>query len=242
MGTPILTFSTDNKIIIGNSNIGFSNSISSIKPINLQSTNLLNNTPEDNVNGKAQLIFTDSEDNTIGWVGEHFLSNEYQAISMFAQRNIDNIDYFNGFYLGINSSGKPAVVMHNNDCKKAWQTALQPDVLYYDAAFSKVYPITLSSSAANYNHMRIYYANNSGVCSSVDIINPNGKQVDLFIGGTANNGGIYWPQATQISINGTQIVIAGSGNAYYMDTKTSTTTVRTTYLNSVIYIYRVEAW
>lgn len=241
MGIPILTFSTNNKIIIGNSDIGLSNSISSIKPINLQSTNLLNNTPEDGVNGKAQLIFTDSEDNTIGWFGEHFFSNEYQAISMFAQRNIDNIDYFNGFYLGINSSGKPVNTMHNKECIKAWRTALAPDVLFNTTSLTNAFPITLSSSAANYNHMRIYYSN-SNVVSSVDVFNPNGKMIDLFFGGTANNGGIYWPQATQIQITGTQIIIAGTDNKYYMDTASSTTTTRTTTLRSTIYIYRVEAW
>ena len=38
---------------------------------------------------------------------------------MFAQRNINNTDYFNGLYLGINSSGKPVNTMHSKECTKA---------------------------------------------------------------------------------------------------------------------------
>lgn len=240
MSTTLLKFSSDNGISIGTSN-PISNQIISTKPLNLQSSNLLNKKPEQALSGEAQLNFTDSENNIIGWIGQHFFSNEYQALSLFTQRTIDEIDYYNGFYLSVNSNGNPVVVMHNDDCKKAWQTALQPDVLFNTASLTQAFPITLSASAANYDHMRIYFSN-TNVVSSIDVIKPNGKQADLFIGGTGNNGGIYWPQTTQISINGTQIVIAGSGNAYYMNTKTSTTTVRTTYLNSVIHIYRVEAW
>lgn len=240
MSTTLLKFSSDNGISIGASN-PISNQTISTKPLNLQSNNLLNKKPEQALNGEAQLNFSDSEGNIIGWVGQHFFSNEYQALSLFTQRAIDEIDYYNGLYLGVNSNGNPVVVMHNNDCKKAWQTALQPDVLFNTTSLTQAFPITLSASAANYDHMRIYYSN-SIVVSSVDVFNPNGKMVDLFNGGTGNNGGLYYPQATQIHITGTTIEIAGSGNKYYMNTSTSTTTTRTTTLQSTIYIYRVEAW
>jgi hypothetical protein len=89
--------------------------------------------------------------------------------------------------------------------------------------------------------MRIYYANSAGVCSSVDVFNPNNKNVDLFNGGTGNDNGLFYPQDTQVYISGTQIRIAGSEPKYYMNTTSSTTTVRTTALQLSVYIYRVEA-
>ncbi len=244
MSTTLLKLSSNNGISIGTSS-PISNQIVSTKPLNLQSNNLLNNKLEQELDGKNQLIFTDSEGETIGWFGEHFYDNEYQALSMFSKRNISGTDYYNGFYLGINSNGNPVVTMYDEDCRKAWRSALVPDRLYYDASFPKVFPITLNSSAANYSHMRIYYANSSGVCSSVDVINPNGKDVDMFNGGTGNNNGLFYPQATSVHIEDTTIRISGFNDnvyTYYMDTSESTATKRTTTLRLAVYIYCVEAW
>lgn len=248
MSVQLLNFSP-NSISIGTSN-SISNSILTTKSLNIQSNNLMNNSPLNATNGK-QLIFTDSNNKTIGWFGEHFFSNEYQAFSMFSKREINNENYYNGFYLGINSKGNPIITLHDNNCKKAWQKALNPDVLYLNTTGNSVnsYPIDLTLngnpvSAANYDHMRIYYTNSNGVNSSVDVVHPNGKNVDMFIGGTGNNGGSYWPQATSVYIEGTQIRIAGSNNTYtyYMDTSASTSTQRTTVCRLAIYIYCVEAW
>lgn len=243
MSTTLLSFSSDNGIALGTSN-PISNCILSVKPLVLQSQNLIDNTSESAKNGEAQLIFTDSNNNRIGWFGEYFFGNEYQALSMFAQREISDTDYFNGFYLGIDFNGNPSITFHSLECKKAWQQALQPDILYDVTTLADMtLPITLSASAANYDHMRIYYSN-SMVVSSVDVFNPNGKTIDLFNGGTGNDSGLFWPQATQVRIQDNIIRVDGDNgtNTYYMDTSSSTATTRTTTCRSTIYIYCVEAW
>ncbi len=242
MGTSIINFLPSNSsIAIGTTITPSSNNILSAKILNLQSNNLTNDSPQNGVSGISQLIFSDSNNDTLGWIGEHTWSNEYQGLSMFAQRNISGVDYFNGFYLGVNSEGKPVNTMHSKECTKAWRSALAPDVLFNTTSLTASWPITLSASSQNYKHMRVYYSN-SIVVSSVDIYEPYQKTVDLFNGGTGNNGGLFYPQATQIYIEDLSIRIAGTDSKYYMDTSSSTTTQRTTTLRSTIYIYRVEAW
>lgn len=244
MSVQLLNFSP-NSISIGTSN-SVSNSILTTKSLNIQSNNLTNNSPLNATNGK-QLIFTDSNNKTIGWFGEHFFSNEYQALSMFSKKEINEEEYYNGFYLGINSEGNPVITLYNSDCKKAWQKALNPDVLYkLSSGGTMSFPVDLKLngnpvSAANYKHMRIYYSNTL-TCSSVDVINPNGKDIDMFIGGTGNDNGLFWPQATSVHIDGTQIRIAGTEPKYYMDTSSATLSQRTTTLRLAVYIYCVEAW
>lgn len=241
MGTSIINFLSNNSITIGTTITPDSNNILSTKILNLQSNNITNNSSQNGLNGTTQLIFSDSNNDVIGWVGEHTWNNEYQGLSIFNQRSINDTNYYNGIYLGINSEGKPVNTMHSKECKKTWRSALAPDVLYNTTALNASWPISLSASSQNYNHMRIYYSN-SAVVSSVDVYEPYNKMVDLFNGGTGNNGGLFYPQDTQIQILDTQIIIAGSGNKYYMNTSTSTTTKRTTTLASTIFIYRVEAW
>lgn len=239
MSVQLLNFSP-NSISIGTSN-SVSNSILTTKSLNIQSNNLTNNSPLNDLNGE-QLIFTDSNNETIGWFGEQFYDNEYQGLSMFSKRKINDEDYYNGFYLWVNSKGNPVITMHSPDCKRAWQKALNPDVLYkLSSGGTMSFPVNLNASAANYKHMRIYYSNTL-VCSSVDIINPNGKDIDMFIGGTGNDSGLFWPQATSVHIEESQIRIAGTEPKYYMDTSSSTASQRTTTLRLAVYIYCVEAW
>lgn len=66
---------------------------------------------------------------------------------------------------------------------------LRPEVLFSGHTNSAV---TLSDSAANYEHMKIYYDSLTGgttpVYGSVCIYNPNGKSVNLFIGEAGSSG------------------------------------------------------
>lgn len=117
--------------------------------------------------------------------------------------------------------------------KAAWRAALAPDVLYYNATGTNG-NVTLSASAANYTHMRIYYMQNDGICSSVDVYAPNGKTVYLAVS---------YPDATTylhhktIRINGTSIsVVKYARTNLNASSSTNTNTV------NQIYITRVEAW
>lgn len=244
----LINFSSDKGIAIGTSPIAVNNTeifpnILSVKTLNLQSNNLVNNSSQSDADGNNQLILTDSNNKTIGCFGNHFYDNKYQALSMFSKKETDSEEYYNGLHLGIDSNGNPVVTMRTPACKKAWHTALEPNVLYDYGGGTLAYPITLSASAANYEHMRIYYSDTL-ICSSVDVINPNGKSIDLFLGAPGNDSGFYYPKATQVEVHETTLRIAGDSPnyTYYMDTQGASSTVRTTYYHLSVYVYRVEAW
>ena len=94
--------------------------------------------------------------------------------------------------------------------------------------------VTLSSSAANYNHMRIYFKKNgdSGACSSTDVYSPNGKKVGLVGANVSGTTGQLFGKV--VSISGTSIT--KTVDLYFNTTGTSGTN------DSNVYIYRVEAW
>lgn len=124
--------------------------------------------------------------------------------------------------------------------KQAWLTALAPDVLYNNTSGTNS-TITLSSSAANYDHMTIYYKyGSSDVYSSVDLYEPDGKNVNLFIGGTGNDTGYFWPTGWDITISGASITTRAT-NRYYAATSVTANSVTTSKTNALV-ITRVEAW
>lgn len=101
--------------------------------------------------------------------------------------------------------------------------------------------ITLSASAANYNHMRIYYKNTDDAAnsvSSVDVYSPNGKIVNLAcVDGYAT--GNTWFQVRLVKINGTSI--ATYNNNYtqaYIDSDGGADSMHNNYVS----ILRVEGW
>ena len=98
--------------------------------------------------------------------------------------------------------------------------------------------VTLSESAADVDYMRIYFKKNgdSNACGSVDVFEPNGKNVSLFVVNA------YGPSGTQfvgrtVSISGTSIASvnkeefsnSGGGGGALASSPS-------------VYIYRVEAW
>ena len=94
--------------------------------------------------------------------------------------------------------------------------------------------VSLSASAANYNHMRIYFRANDGnnQVNSVDVYSPNGKTASLSLVSPDNNG--IWVNGAQVAISGTSITRTSNKNAHIGTNQTSTT--------QVIMIIRVEAW
>jgi len=98
--------------------------------------------------------------------------------------------------------------------------------------------ITLSASAANYNHMRIYFRSNDGTefVSSVDVHSPNGKRPNLVV--VYDNGSnLMYFKAKTVYINGKSIANNGTG---YGEAWVGNSYGRAGQNN--VYITRVEAW
>ena len=222
-----------------------SNKVETLLPIKLQATTITDNiTPKSTSQGTI-LRFRDVSNTNIGFISPYFQTSGTQNIRVYTSRTIENNTYYNGILLGINNTGEPVTIFHDTNCKKAWQKALEPDILFDGEAIpntSSPYTVTLSSSAANYNHMRIYfkYYNTNKPASSVEVFEPNNKYVNLFIGYAGLNSGLYWPAGTDVQIVNTAII-----RRYSFYTSASTTTQRTTTAGSDtagIVILRVEAW
>lgn len=221
------------------------NKVETTLPIKLQSINITDNTSPTMPIFSEKFQFLDNNNNCLGILDSFFDAGGGQYQRLLSQREINNNVYHNAVYLGLTSSGAPYISLLNDANKKAWQKALEPDVLFEGETIpSGTIPsvVSLSSSAENYNHMRVYYRyfDTNKPRSSVEIFEPNGKWANLFIGYAGLNSGLYWPSAVDIYISGTYI-----SRRYSYYTSNSTTTVRTITSggdNAPIYITRVEAW
>jgi len=213
-------------------------------PFNLKSTNLTNNTTiETNTSGNTFLTFSDMENTPIGQIESRFYTSGTQSMRIYGTRKMEDGTFKeNGLLLSINSSGGPEIGLLGNRTKEAWHTALRPDVLF--SGQTSVVPITLSASAANYSHMKIFYCSKIGgttpLYGSVCVYNPNGKYVNLFIGESGTSNTFVWWKGWDIWIDGNTIKNRPT-NRYY-NTSASTSTQRTTTKNLNMYIDRVEAW
>ena len=113
-------------------------------------------------------------------------------------------------------------------------------VLYNGSAVNT--SITLSETAASYNHMRIYFrvgaATNSATApdQSVDIYSPNGKYVTLqaarYVSSSTTASAVF----AVYRVNGTALA---RNNGGYLNGKGATLGSGT---STEIYVYRVEAW
>lgn len=259
MATTILKCLAGGQGITIGKDTNISDCIDTALPIYLKSTNLENNiTASADVSGESQLEFNDINNDRIGMIQPRFYSDGTQALRMFTQRAMpNNSKAYNGIILGLDSSGNsivnfmgdPFITTTNsslgNKTKEAWHTALKPDVLF--TGHSNAVPISLTASAANYTHMKIYYdtmaggVNGTPIRNSVCIYKPDGKYVNLFIGevGTDSDRSPWW-KGWDIWIDGNTIKNRPT-NRYY-DTTSSTATARTTTKGLNMYIDRVEAW
>lgn len=124
-------------------------------------------------------------------------------------------------------------------------TASIPDVLYSGTP-SKA-PITLTTPADYYNHMRIYYtvrqATNTATSPmlSLDVYDPDGKYVNLE-SLTYVNATTIQSRFTTIYINDTKITVARSGYANIINTSNTGVSSSTDGTQDATYIHRVEAW
>lgn len=99
--------------------------------------------------------------------------------------------------------------------------------------------IGLSASAANYNHMRIYFRINDGTnfVKSVTIHSPNGKS-PMLLGTYPNGSTSQYLKGKTVNIIGKSIANNGTGYAESWIYSNSAGTSN----SNVVYITRVEAW
>ena len=121
--------------------------------------------------------------------------------------------------------------------RSAIAAANKPTQLYNNTTGSTG-TVTLSATAANYNHMRIYYRSNDSEYSSVDVFTPNGKKVDL-LQATPNSGGNTYLKSRSVTISGTSIATSANTEATIYNGASSQASSSS---KATIYIVRVEGW
>ena len=120
----------------------------------------------------------------------------------------------------------------------ALQNIMGGKTVLYNNSSGTTGTVTLSNSAANFNHMRIYFRSNRNSVdyySSVDVYSPNGKTVSLEC--MIIDGSYAYHNYKAATISGTSITNT-SGYGWYGNNASSATTVG----QNNIYITRVEAW
>ena len=118
-------------------------------------------------------------------------------------------------------------------CSKITASTLNVRTVLYNNTTGTNGTVTLSATAANYNHMRIYYRLDEyteTLVSSVDVYSPNGKTTSLFVVRAAA-GAFVQAWAT---ISGTSIT---KKNTYVMQSNPFGANT-----GNRLYIVRVEAW
>ena len=94
--------------------------IDSAIPINLKSTNLINDTVVTTAASGTTLDFTDIENTDIGIIQPHFFNNGTQMMRIFTQRKLENESLaYNGVALELDSEGKPIIEFMGTNTKKA---------------------------------------------------------------------------------------------------------------------------
>lgn len=111
------------------------------------------------------------------------------------------------------------------------------DVLYDNDTGSSG-PITLSNSIANYDHMRIYYGYETYARQSVDVYNPSGKQVSLFMN-QSFDGQYQTIQMANAVASGTTLTLGA--HAHFETNYAAGSSFNYTQ-TSRLRVYRVEAW
>lgn len=163
-----------------------------------------------------------------------------------ARNNVNGSSVDNIIYLDVSATGELSVTLSAN-ARASWleQVMKGKTVLYNNAAGSAT-SVTLSSSAANFNHMRIYYSSNTaanatsytaGGVSSVDVYSPNGKYVDL-VGAHRISDTCLQIRAATAYINGTTITVNSQGMYANVNNNAASSVGK----EAKTYIYRVEAW
>lgn len=126
---------------------------------------------------------------------------------------------------------------------QAWVRAQYVPTVLYDNATGSAGSLTLSQTAANFNHIRVYYraGQDSGdiPVNSVDIYSPNGKNFSLWTVHTLDANG-FTVRGSMKYISGTTLSTRGQGGTGWM-TGGDHTWGGADGVNN-IFVVRVEAW
>lgn len=106
----------------------------------------------------------------------------------------------------------------------------------YNNATGTTGTVSLSASAANYNHMRIYYRASDGnnQRTSADVYSPNGYVVTLVGGNPNTTDGGVWINCSQYTISGTSMTVKCAANGFAGGSGQNKTVI--------LQVIRVEAW
>ena len=115
-------------------------------------------------------------------------------------------------------------------------SSVRPIVLYNDAT-GTTGDVTLSQTAANFEHMRIYYRKSNGQnqCSSADVYSPNGKYANLTVFEPYASDQLAWFASKTVYINGTTVSVYDYANGVIYSSPAGGN-------SNEVAIYRVEAW
>lgn len=141
-------------------------------------------------------------------------------------------------YLSRTENGNVYGVTEDMNKVELMGTAVFPHVLFSGGIPSGTFPnkYTLSKSAVNYSHMRIYFATNNRLYNSVDLYQPNGKTAYLMSGNT-NHDPKFYIKYCEVTINGTSINVTANSSGTVRINPTPTHDAE-----NKVCITRVEAW
>ena len=150
----------------------------------------------------------------------------------------DGTEVQNWLMVYATKDGKQTYSVSNQaNFRSAISAANKPTQLYNNAS-GTTGTVTLSSSAANFNHIRIYYGYDTFSRTSVDVYDPNGKQVSLLLD-QAYDSQYHTYQTTNAVPNGTSITQGSKG---HFDINFNGGGAYGYVQDNLIKIYRVEGW
>lgn len=136
---------------------------------------------------------------------------------------------------------------NGSDTWSDWVRVQNVPVVLYDNASGTNGTVTLSQTAANFDHMRIYAkfqgsATDNFTFCSTDVYSPNGKRVTVMCAGVDNSGiTCLYLHTKDVLVSGTSITVQNYGYSWFQSYWATSSTVGIQYEN-YMYITRVEAW
>ena len=191
--------------------------------------------PNETVRGNSRIVFRDKDDERIGEVSCFKDASDNVGIRIGSITEMSD-ETESGTWITI-LAAKDGTHAYSVTNEAAFRTAIKaankPDVLYNNASGTNG-TVALSSSAANYNHMRVYYKASDGNYQrdTAEVYEPNGKTVVLTGSNNVSNG--VWINSSHYTISGSSMTRANAGNGLAGATGHTTT--------AVLDVYRVEAW
>lgn len=185
--------------------------------------------------------FHDTNGKRLSQVESGLLTDGTNVLNLFVLGHFTSSDSYSGMRIkkSLNATGATTLLYDANTGQLSGINKLTFRAqLYYNATGTDG-SVGLSASAANYNHMRIYFKKNgdTNARGSTDVFSPNGNRASLVLGNYASPTiQIAWKTVT---ISGTSIAVYSQS---HMIENTSNGSWGAGASDAKVYIYRVEAW